>query len=347
MISNLVQRLNHQKQRILLLWLLLRKGRVSLRKLRNAFANTVAFRRRSEVAGHAPTLALLDVSSHCNMYCVTCRRSRADLIDISGQTELKTPLGSMTMECFSSIVDDLHRDTLLVSLYATGEPLLNRRVADMVSYASRRGLATMLSTNGMLLDREVSEKILRAGIDYCKVAVSGFTQDVYGVYHRGGDVAKVLANIAGFEDERRRLGLRCMVVVDYVLFEHNRHEEMAVRRFCREHGLQFTLRYGRTFEDSGVSSPAESRVHYLPRNTPCDWVWKIMVFCHDGRAVPCCQFATCAVSPFVMGTGEDNSAISIWNGMQYREFRRIQATHGRKALPLCRDCFYSGIDFQS
>jgi len=347
MTSPLAQRLQHHKQRLMLLWLLLRKGRLSVRKILNTLANMAAYRRKSEVAGRAPTLALLDISSYCNMYCVTCRRSCSDLIDISGQTELRTELGSMTMARFSRIIDDLHRDTLLVSLYATGEPLLNAQTSDMVGYASQRGLATMLSTNGMLLDGEMSGKLLRAGLDYCKVAVSGFTQDVYGVYHRGGDVSKVLGNIAQFEKIRKKLSLRCMVVLDYVLFEHNRHEEEAVRSFCREHGIIFTLRYGRVFEDSGISSPSESVKHYLPRTSPCDWLWNIMVFCHDGRSVPCCQFATCAASPFVMGVGGDDDAVAIWNGDQYRELRRLQASQGRGTLPLCRDCFYSGIDFQS
>lgn len=347
MTSALMQQFQHQRQRLLLLWLLLRKGRLSVRKVRNALANAVSFRRRSEVAGRAPTLALLDISSRCNMYCITCRRSCSELIDISRQMELKTALGSMTMECFRQIIDDLHLETLLFSLYATGEPLLNNRVTEMVEYASQRGVATMLSTNGMLLDAQMSEKLLSAGVDYCKVAVSGFTQDVYGVYHRGGDVTKVLGNIAQFEKIRKKLRLRCMVVVDYVLFEHNRHEEQAVRSFCREQGMTFTLRYGRVFEDSGISSPSESGEHYQPRTSPCDWVWNIMVFCFDGRAVPCCQFATCAVSPFVMGVGGGENAVSIWNGDQYREFRRIQASQGRGTLPLCKDCFYSGIDFQS
>lgn len=347
MISVLLQRINHQKQRLALLWLLLRKGRISLRKIGNALVNTVAFWRKSEVAGRAPTLALLDISSHCNMYCVTCRRSCGDLIDISGQSEIKTALGSMAMDRFSRIIDDLHLDTLMVSLYATGEPLLNVRVADMVTYASARGLATMLSTNGMLLDEEMSEKILMADVDYCKVAVSGFTQDVYGIYHRGGDISRVLGNIACFEAVRRRLGRQCMVVVDYVLFEHNRNEEDAVRCFCSEHGINFSLRYGRVFENSGVSSPDESRKHYVTRTSSCDWVWNIMTVCFDGRVVPCCQFATCANPPYVMGDNADEDVISIWNGQSYREFRRIQAAHGRGSLSMCKHCFYSGIDFQS
>jgi radical SAM protein with 4Fe4S-binding SPASM domain len=137
------------------------------------------------------------------------------------------------------------------------------------------------------------------------------------------------------------------VVVDYVLFEHNRHEEKAVRRFCHDNGIVFTLRYGRTFVDSGVSSPSESRCHYTPKITPCDWAWGVMVVCHDGRVVPCCQFATCAESPLVMGDAGDESAVAVWNGPLYRSFRRTQASGGRRSLPLCSNCFYSGIDFQS
>lgn len=205
----------------------------------------------------------------------------------------------------------------------------------------------MLSTNGMLLNGSLSASLLEAGLDYLKVAISGFTQEVYGVYHQGGDIARILDNVANFERIRRQLGKRCLVVVDYILFEHNRHQQDDVRRFCRETGISFSLRYGRTLEGTGLQSPTESRTHYVAKTTPCDWLWKIMVFCHDGRAVPCCQFATCVDSPFVMGVGGDDSAPAIWNGETYRALRRAHAENGRKGLPLCGECFYSDIDFQS
>ncbi len=292
-------------------------------------------------------MALVDVSSHCNLHCITCRNSPDALFDISGQTEKKAALGNLDFTRYCRIVDELHRDMLLIALYVTGEPLLNDRLVEMVRYAGELGLATMISTNGMLLDEKMSERLLLAGVDYVKVAVSGFTQDIYSVYHRGGEIDKVLSNIASLEQVRSRLGLRCMVVVDYILFEHNRHEVADVRRFCRERGLRFTLRYGRVYEESGILSPTESKKHYQAKLSPCDWLWKIMTFCADGRAVPCCQFATCAETPLVMGVGGDEDARLIWNGESYRELRRIQAATGRSTLPLCKNCFYSNIDFQS
>jgi MoaA/NifB/PqqE/SkfB family radical SAM enzyme len=340
------QRLSHQLQKLAFFRLLLLKGRISRRKLVNMAANRVAWYRRSAVAAASPTVALLDASSHCTMHCVTCRHAPDDLIDITGQSEQSPGLGSMDFDRYCDIIDDLQHELLLATLYATGEPLLNRHIVDMVRYASDRGVATMLSSNGMLLDAVLAENLLNAGLDYMKVAVSGYTQSVYGVYHRGGDVDRVLANIAAFELARRRLGLRCLVVVDYVLFEHNRHEEAAVRRFCREHGIRFSLRYGRVFPGTGVESPAESRGHYRPRATACDWLWNIMTVCADGRSVPCCQFAT-AAEPFVAGeAGESVSA--VWNGEVYQELRRVHGAAGRSAsLPLCRACFYADIDFQS
>lgn len=327
--------------------LLLRKGRLSLRKLRNLYANVAAYRRLADVSGVAPAVVLFDVSNRCNLHCSTCRRSTTDVVDLSGQTEKPVLLGDMGLDRYMAIIDDLCQDMLLATLYVSGEPLLNREIVAMVAHTSARGVASMISTNGMLLNEALSSNLLIAGLDYLKVAVSGFTQDIYGVYHQGGDVGKVLENVANFERIRRKLGRRCLVVIDYILFEHNRHEEPLVRRYCRENGISFSLRYGRTLAGSGLLSPAESRTHYKPKTGPCDWLWKIMVFCHDGRSVPCCQFATCAESPFVMGTGGETAAAKIWNGEHYRELRRAQALRGRKGLPLCDACFYAGVDFQS
>lgn len=340
-------RFQHYSQKLILFLTLLVKGRLSLRKLRNLVANFRAYSKLSEISGSAPTVVLFDVSNRCNMYCLTCRKSATDIVDLSGQAEKPVALGEMSLDRYARIINDLHLDMLLATLYVSGEPLLNRELLSMIAHTAQKRVASMISTNGMLLSESLSKSLLEAGLDYLKVAVSGYTQDVYGVYHLGGEIDTVLANVAGFEKVRRLLNKRCLVVVDYILFEHNRHEEHLVRHFCRKNGIRFSLRYGRTLEGSGLQSPAESRLHYLPKTEACDWLWKIMVFCHDGRSVPCCQFATCAESPFVMGTAGEVTAAEIWNGEQYRELRRIHAANGRKGLPLCGACFYSGIDFQS
>lgn len=340
-------RLQHHFQKLALFLLLLRKGRLSLRKLRNLYVNATAYRRRAETSGAAPAVVLFDVSNRCNLHCLTCRSSTTTVVDLSGQTEKPVKLGDMQLDRYMAIIDDLCQDMLLATLYVSGEPLLNREIVAMVAHTSARGVASMISTNGMLLTESLSSSLLEAGLDYLKVAVSGFTQDVYGVYHQGGDIKKILENVARFERLSRESGKRCLVVMDYILFEHNRHEEAAVRRYCRENNIRFSLRYGRTLAGSELLSPAESREHYQPKRTPCDWLWKIMVFCHDGRAVPCCQFATCAESSFVLGNGGESAATQIWNGEEYRELRRTHALRGRKGLPLCDSCFYAGVDFQS
>lgn len=337
----------HYLQKMDLFLLLLRKERLSLRKLRNFYVNAAAYRRLSEVSGAAPQVVLFDISNRCNLHCPTCRRSTTNLVDLSGQTEKPVSLGDMGLDRYTAIIDDLHRDLLLATLYVSGEPLLNREIVAMVAHTAKKGVGSMLSTNGMLLNKSLSAGLLEAGLDYLKVAVSGFSQDIYAVYHQGGDVEQVLANVAGFERIRRQMGKRCLVVIDYILFEHNRQEEPLVRRFCQENNICFSLRYGRTLTGSALLSPVESREHYQPKTTPCDWLWKIMVFCHDGRAVPCCQFATCAESPFEMGTGGETAAAKIWNGKHYSELRRVHALRGRKGLPLCDVCFYAGVDFQS
>lgn len=346
-IAVVVQGARHQFHRLRFFHTLLLKGRVTRRKLGNLIANERAYRQLSPTAGEAPTVVLFDTTNRCNLFCRTCRRSQSDVVDLSGQTDRPVPLGEMTLDRYGMIIDDLHRDLLLSTLYVSGEPLLNREIAAMVAHTSRRGVGSMISTNGMLLSESVSRSLLEADLDYLKVAVSGLTQDVYGVYHQGGDIGRVLENLAGFQRLRRVMGNRCMVVLDYILFEHNRHQVEGAMNFCRENGIHFSLRYGRTIEGSGLVSPPESRLHYLPKVKPCDWLWKIMVFCADGRAVPCCQFATCAESPFVMGIGGEMNIGEIWNGSAYRELRRAQAQGGRKGLPLCEDCFYTDIDFQS
>lgn len=326
---------------------LLSKGRITLRKIINTLHNSLAFILRLKKSGKSPSVALFDISSHCNLYCVTCRNSRTDLIDMMGQTEEKIILGNLELERFCKIIDDVYMELLLAALYTSGEPLLNKHIYDMVAYCNKKGVATMISSNGMLATPDVAEKLLKSGLDYFKVAVSGFTQDVYHTYHRGGEISTILENMVAFSSLRKELGIACMLVIDYIVFEHNQHQVDLIREFCKKHDLTFSVRYGRVLPESGLQRLPESEELFLPKSGACDWLWKIMSFCTDGRSVPCCRFATSANSPFVFGIGGDQNVQSIWNNEAYRKFRDTHTRFGRTKLPMCNDCFYSGIDFQS
>lgn len=51
-------------------------------------------------------------------------------------------------------------------LFLHGEPLLPPQIVNMMSYAKSKDLSLHLTTNGMLLDQDKTEVILRSGINW-------------------------------------------------------------------------------------------------------------------------------------------------------------------------------------
>ena len=76
---------------------------------------------------HAPVQANIEVTSECNLDCIMCDRART-----VGRGS------SMSFETFRRLCDDIKPSTINFS--GNGEPLINRRVYDMVRYANSLGI---------------------------------------------------------------------------------------------------------------------------------------------------------------------------------------------------------------
>ncbi len=88
----------------------------------------------------------VEPTNRCNLDCEICIRRFS-----------KRPLGDMKVEDFQRIID-VNRP-LYVAFHGWGEPLLNDKIYEMITYASKKRAKTSLITNGTLLN-EGSAKIL-------------------------------------------------------------------------------------------------------------------------------------------------------------------------------------------
>ena len=141
-------------------------------KFRSRLANN-----RSDLGDTAPLatpyVLIVDPASHCNLKCRFCPTGHLELIKDTGRYQ-----GPMAFEVFQKIVDDLQafRETVKVlRLYKEGEPLMNKRFADMVRYARSSDKIERIdtTTNGVLLTPKTSERIIEAGIDQINISVNG------------------------------------------------------------------------------------------------------------------------------------------------------------------------------
>ena len=91
-----------------------------------------------------PFVVFADPASSCNFKYTFCPTGHPDMIAETGRYQ-----GVMKFEVFQKIIDDLADFDMpikVLRMYRDGEPLLNKRFADMVAYAKKSGHVDYIDT---------------------------------------------------------------------------------------------------------------------------------------------------------------------------------------------------------
>lgn len=251
---------------------------------------------------------------------------------------------------FRSVIDQLSPTLSYLTFYFQGEPYLNPRFLEMVSYASAAGIYTSTSTNAHYLTPEAARRTVASGLDRLIISIDGTTQDVYQHYRIGGSLSKVVHGATNVLSARRAMKSRTPeVVFQFLVVGPNEHQIPNVRILARQLGvdevvLKTAQIYG--FENGSPLIPKQDRYSryrknpdgsYSIKNNLDDHCWKMWHSCvvtWDGKVVPCCFDKD---AHFVLGDLRKNSFEEIWYGSEYRQFRQSLLV-SRNEIEMCRNC---------
>ena len=111
----------------------------------------------------------IEPTNYCNFHCIQCPLSLPQFSEeVGGRLHLSFSL-------YEKIVADVKQMGRLnhLNLYGDGEPLLNKRICDMVDLARRKDIAQYITvtTNASLLTEETCQKLIDANLDYLRISV--------------------------------------------------------------------------------------------------------------------------------------------------------------------------------
>ena len=128
-------------------------------------------------------MLMVEPTNFCNLKCPLCP---------SGNGEMRRPRGTMGLEDFEKLVDQLGGEVFMMMLWNQGEPYINKCFNQMVRYASDRGIFTFTSTNGHFVrNPEQAQAIVESGLDEMIVSLDGVDQETYEKYRVGGQIERV------------------------------------------------------------------------------------------------------------------------------------------------------------
>ncbi|RLC32249.1 MAG: 12,18-didecarboxysiroheme deacetylase [Deltaproteobacteria bacterium] len=139
-----------------------------------------------------------NVTRACNLNCVHCYARAGEQASDS----------ELTYDQGIHLIDDFAEFGVPVVLFSGGEPLMRSDLPRLASYAVKRGMRAVISTNGTLITREKAEELKEIGLSYVGVSLDGMEEINDRFRGKAGAFRKALAGIANCREAGLKVGLR-------------------------------------------------------------------------------------------------------------------------------------------
>jgi len=114
-------------------------------------------------ASERKPIVVWNITSKCNLKCVHCYN------DSGANTQSNEP----TTPEAKAVLDDLAEFGVPSVLFSGGEPLTRKDLFELIDYAVGKGLRTVISTNGTLIDADKARQIKKMGVSYVGISLDG------------------------------------------------------------------------------------------------------------------------------------------------------------------------------
>lgn len=184
-----------------------------------------------------PEKVSLDLSTYCQLKCVSCPTSNQMVSKGIGS-------GFLSFENFRKFLQD-HLWIKLIEISNWGEVLLNPEFIMIIKWAHQKGVGITID-NGVNLNSasdEVLESLVKYHVRTITCSIDGASQETYSKYRIRGNFNKVISNIKKINSYKLKSGSDEPVLTwQFVAFGHNEHEIGKAREMATNLGLRFKLK---------------------------------------------------------------------------------------------------------
>ncbi|NQT66387.1 MAG: radical SAM protein [Actinobacteria bacterium] len=281
-----------------------------------------------------PIRIWIELSSRCNLKCRFCVNK-----DLPSNQK-----GNMDFNLYKKIIDEISGKVYDINLFHRGEPLLNKDMVPMITYASESGIKTRIHTNATLLDKELSRSIISAGLDLISFSFDGYTKEIYEKNRSGASFEESLTNIINFLKIKKQLKSKKPYTIIQVIqdwgklstSETIRQKNVFLKNFKNLPLNKLISRiphnWGGLFK---INGPINNRKKENKKVIPCTFPWYSLTIFYDGRVFLCPQDFE---GKICLGDLYKNSVNEIFNGKIIKSMREtFKAGVIENKIP-CRDC---------
>jgi MoaA/NifB/PqqE/SkfB family radical SAM enzyme len=271
-----------------------------------------------------PPLVQIEPTSICNYRCVFCYQ-----IDKRLSHKKFGHMGSMQLEFFKKLIDELEGNVEAISLASRGEPTINKSLSSMLNYMAGKFLATKVNTNAYLLDDSISHAILDSDLQTLVFSADAAEEALYSKLRVNGNLERVLRNVERFNEIKEKYYPSSRLIT-----------RVSGVRFDSEQSMEDMEAYWGHLVDQVMFvdyNPWEN-VYDADRkgiDEPCSDLWRRMFIWWDGKVAPCdVDYLTTLCNESI----QEKTISEIWQGEMYRALRGKHLNKERQNLEPCSRC---------
>ena len=278
-------------------------------------------------------------TTYCNIKCIFCFHSSENQYYDSIKNKM------MSLELFKKSIDDIKKfpqKIKSIHFCGLGEPLINKDLAEMISYAKLSNVAEKMDivTNGILLNQKKSNEILASDIDFIRISVNGLCDEDFFKY-TGSKInfEEYLNNLKYLYKNRGTTKIYIKTfsfMVDSLEkkdFFHNTFSPI-----CDYIDIEH---YNECFEDTKGKEELHNanlsqRGENLGGVQVCSQPFFKMEIHPDGFIAPCAA----SPHPILIGNIKDSSLVDLWNSKKLNNFHTEMLNGVSNANKICRECSF-------
>ncbi len=281
---------------------------------------------RDEIVSDFPLHLDIELSGRCNLMCSHClRHSR------------RINIGDMEVETFKKIIDEGEKYGLCaIDLDWLGESFLHPQLISMGEYAKSKGiLDVMISTNGTLIDKDMSKRLLDSGsLDTIVFSLDAVTESTYDRLKVGSSFKLVNGHIEYLINSKEKRGLKKPKIIVQMIDQKQSHEElMSFIHYWRSRadGVRIS-----TYLSPDGKPNDKRRAQNTPKTIfPCPKLWQRLTIAWDGTVYPCIGDNACR-SP--LGNVKETNIYDLWHGDVLKDLREKHKRFKADDVEICRHC---------
>lgn len=271
-----------------------------------------------------PPLIQIEPSSICNFRCVFCFET-----DKSFTNKKNGFMGTMSLNIYKKIIDEIENKVEFITLASRGEPLVNNGIIEMLKYSNNKFLNLKLNTNASLLTEEKIHAILSNGVKTLVFSADAAEPDLYKKLRVNGSLETTLKNIKLFNKIKNKDYSNNKIIT-----------RVSGVKFSKDQDFDSMLNLWGNLVDQVVFvdyNPWENSYEKDKNNllTPCSDLWRRMFIWWDGTVNPC---DVDYKSYLKVGNIEENSIKNLWNSESYKNLRTKHLNRDRKSITPCGSC---------